>query len=233
MFVSQLWLHFLQRVAIPLCRLIFAEPIKLSELQTRVFADHKRLPITEAIYVFQETVENQYSPLRTAAELWSKKLVKTILVCDGETDHGAAGFEFCKKYLMKLCVPEDVIMAILMPPEVNVNTLSEAQYLVRFAKELEWYNIFISGVPFHQLRAFMITVSVVLREYPDLKVYSKVGEPLNWQEHVRHSQGVVEGTRSSLIGMEYLAILRYQKKRDIVSCEEVLAYLDRRDQVAC
>jgi hypothetical protein len=80
------------------------------------------------------------------------------------------------------------------------------------------------------LRAFITTVSVVLREFPELRVYNRVGAALPWDETAVHSQGVLQCTRSELIHSELARIERYRNKGDLVSEREVLAYLQWRDR---
>lgn len=111
-----------------------------------------------------------------------------------------------------------------------MNTLVDAKAMVRFAKLTNYKSIFIVTAPFHQLRAFMTAVTVVLREYPDLKLYSSVGYSLPWLENVMHSQGNTKDTRLNLIKRELERIEKYQQKGDLASIEEVLNYLNQRER---
>ena len=73
-------------------------------------------------------------------------------------------------------------------------------------------------------------MSVLLREFPGLRVYNRVGVPLPWDDTVVHSRGVLQCTRSELIHSEMARIERYRNKGDLVLEREVLAYLQWRDR---
>lgn len=203
--------------------------MKLFELQARVLSESP-VPWDEVngIYLFTQTKDNERSVLNRGASVW-RKTKRQILVCDGETDHDYPGYEPWRKELLSRGVLPQWIIPIHTPYEININTLSEAQSLVRTAKRNRWETLVVSSAPFHQLRAFISTVSVLLKEYPALRVYSQVGFPLRWDEYVCHSQGTLFGKRCDLINTELERIHRYHLKGDLVSPEEVLSYLDARD----
>lgn len=211
--------------------MFFENPCELLELTDRIFSDHFPAKLHTVVYVFSETTDNQGSPIAQAASLWAKGLVQEIVCADGETDHGDSGFAFRKNLLRQLMVAETAISPLVIPLNINVNTLTEAQAIVRHVKTMSGKTLLVSAPPFHQRRAFVTTVSVALREYPELCIYNAVGTPLNWQERVRHSQGTLSATRKELTVSEYDRLLRYHAKGDLCSCKEVLQYLDARDGV--
>jgi hypothetical protein len=75
----------------------------------------------------------------------------------------------------------------------------------------------------------MTSVTVVLKYYPEIRIYSHNGNPLSWLDTVVHSQGKTAGPRKTLITGEIDRILRYQKKGALASDATVLKYLDKRD----
>jgi hypothetical protein len=101
---------------------------------------------------------------------------------------------------------------------------------MRHTKHKNYRSIIVIAAPFHQERAFMTAVSVAIREYSDLCLYSYPGRALAWDEQVVHSQGTVRATRSELILSEQERINTYQKKGDLVSYSQVLSYLKKRDK---
>lgn len=110
--------------------MFFKNPMTLHELETRVFSDVEPTQKIQGIYIFAQTVENQFSPLITATRLWKEKRVEVILS----------------------------------------------------------------------------------------------------NEQVRHSQGILQGKRKNFIHTEYKRIIMYHEKGDLVSCEEILSYLERRNK---
>jgi len=77
----------------------------------------------------------------------------------------------------------------------------------------------------------MTAVTVSIRAYPELLIYSYPGAAMPWQEEVVHSQGTLKARRRELIQNEMERIEKYQDKGDLASFEQVLNYLNRRDKV--
>ena len=77
----------------------------------------------------------------------------------------------------------------------------------------------------------MTTVTVALREYPELLIYRYHGVAMAWQEEVIHSQGTLKAKRRDLIQEELKRIENYQSKGDLVSPEQVLSYFNKRETV--
>lgn len=209
---------------------------RMLELVVRVLYDYRPpklniVPDQFVVYLFSETKDNQESSLEKVIVLRDAGGVSRITLCDGDTNHGYPGFAAWKEYLVSRGVPEGEIMPVASPvTQTSANTLTEAQALVRAAKELGWSELVIIAPPFHQVRCFITMVSVLFDEYPELKVYNEVGVSLPWSEKVRHSQGVLQATRSELIHTELERIERYHEKGDLVSPETALAYLRARDR---
>lgn len=202
---------------------------KLVEITTIIQNDNVKAS-APAVYLVGQTSDNQSSVFNRGKKLWEKGLVASILINDGETKHGYPGFELWRQELVRMGVNDEAIIP-LRAEIINkgVNTFTEAQALVRYAKSRGWKYIYIVAAPFHQLRAFISVVSVLLREYPSLRIYNAVGTHLDWFEEARHSQGTLKGRRIKLIKTELKRIYKYHLKGDLVSPEEVLAYLEWRD----
>lgn len=205
------------------------------KLVVRVLCDD-RLPQrreasdTLVAYVYGNTADNQSSCLEKAILLHEAGVVSHICICDGETGHGYPGFLAWREYLVARGIPCDHILPVSGPEtRDSVNTLSEAQVLVRTAREVGWKELVLVAAPFHQVRGFITVVSLLLREYPALKVYSEVGTPLRWDELALHSQGTLRDTRSNLVGEELTRMQRFHAQGDLVSAEAVLSYLEKRD----
>jgi hypothetical protein len=185
-----------------------------------------------AVYLFAQTSDNQQSVLDRGRNLWRKGFASSILINDGDDKHGYPGYVPWKEKLLRMGVTEEMIIPIKAGvTDKNVNTLTEAQALVHYVQSQGWKCISVTATPFHQMRAFISTVSVLLREYPELRVYNAVGTPLRWSEKVRHSQGTLTGTRRNFLRMEAQRTYEYFLKGDLVSPNEILAYLEGRDSI--
>ena len=191
---------------------------------------NKRFP---ALYIFSETEDNQLSPVEQAIVCWSRNAGEKIVCLNTVAGrNGSAGFEFQKYELIWHKVPEAAIIPLEVPPEpFMVHTRSEAELLVRYARAHQWGSVIVCAASFHQVRAFASVVTIALREYPTLRIYSAPGTPLNWKNRVRHSQGALQNERKALIQEEYNRLVKYHKKGDLASNDEILNYLDWRDSV--
>jgi hypothetical protein len=126
-------------------------------------------------------------------------------------------------------VPESSLLGVDLNDTASLNTLIEANAMIRCAKHNQYTDIYVIASPFHQLRAFMTSVTAAQKFYPEINIYSHNGHPLPWQDRVAHSQGETSGLRRDLIGGEFDRIRKYQQKGDLASDTDVLCYLNKRD----
>ena len=200
----------------------------LIELLIRVLYDPLPEAPTEGAYLFGQTVDNEQSVFATAVDLINRHQARRLLIPDSSPRCGYPGFRAWHQALVGLGLGETTITGIPTASYPTLNTLIEAVAVVRYARQENITSIFVAAPPFHQLRAFMTTVSVALQEFPELQIYNRVGMALPWPETVFHSQGTLECRRSDLIHSELERIERYQAKGDLASTAEILDYLNQR-----
>lgn len=202
---------------------------ELDELITRVFCDTSPDGSVDVAYLFGETKDNEMSVLKAALFLYGAGPAEKIALCGMPGGHGFPGFSNWKRKLIAMGIPESDLVPIRLADDFPPSTDAEALGLVRHAKEEGWRSIYVVAPPLHQLRAFMSTVSAAIHEKAKLKIYSFHGIAQKWEDHIVHSQGVQKGTRSELLAAELKKIEKYQKKGDMLSVQDILAYLDKRD----
>ncbi len=203
---------------------------ELDELITRVLCDTASpARVVDAAYCFGETLDNESSVLAAALLVWKLKRVNRIALCGEKAVAGYPGFENWKAKIVKLGIGAKNIIGIPTDHDFPPSTHAEAWGLARYARKSKWKNIYVIAPPLHQFRAFVTTVTAFKREKVPARIYNFVGLPQRWEEHIIHSQGIQEGTRSELLGEELKKIETYYKKGDLVSADEVLKYLDDRD----
>ncbi|CAD7924620.1 unnamed protein product [Amoebophrya sp. A25] len=98
------------------------------------------------------------------------------------------------------------------------------------AQVVEKINLVIVAPTIHLLRAFVTTISVIVKRNltEAVNVFAYPGENTDWNGRVVHSQGIAEGTRMALLGGEIARIERYYAKGDLVHPTAVLEYLQKR-----
>ena len=145
--------------------------------------------------------------------------------------HGYAGVRSLRSSLEHHSIPKSRIIAV--PPALSdfpPSTDAEATGLVRLAHKMGWQRLIITSPPIHQFRAFISTISAAKRESLKLKIYNSVGLPPKWCEDTVHSQGIEKGLRKDLLRSgEWLRLIRYHAKGDLISADEAIEYLNLRD----
>jgi hypothetical protein len=200
-----------------------------TELLLRILADPRPVEMADAAYLFAQTEPNQPSVCIAARELVERGRVRKVLISDCTPKSGYLGAAACRQALIVAGVPAGSIAEVPMEPTKVLHTLIESRKTVQFAKAQGYQRLLVVSTPFHQERAFITVVTVVLREYPSLKVYSHPGQPQPWDEVVTHSQGRLRGTRAELIAQEHQRIEHYTAQGDLAPRAEILAYLRARD----
>ncbi|MFO7557130.1 MAG: hypothetical protein R6W88_18195 [Desulfobacterales bacterium] len=199
------------------------------ELLTRVLCDQRPKHPTNGAYLYCQTRSNQQSIFQTAQFLLNNTYTYRILILNTKAKSGYPGFTEWKQNLKQLGISEEQIEGVINKETSMLNTLFESEAIIRFAKQHSYHSLFVVAPPFHQLRAFMTAVTIALREYPELLIYSYPGVAMSWQEEVIHSQGVLKAKRHNLIQEELERIEKYQGKGDLASPEQVLSYLNKRE----
>ena len=188
--------------------------------------------IADAAYLFAQTPENESSVIDAGKKIINISIARKILLLSSDRRDGYTGYLAWKGKLLNSGVPERFIDSVELDPAAPHNTLTEATAVIRFVKRNRLKSIVVTASPFHQVRAFMTAVRVALTQLPKIKIYNFPGIPLPWTEQAVHSQGTLTATRAKLIHAEMARIDKYFLKGDLISFDEVLDYLDRRDTLS-
>jgi hypothetical protein len=199
------------------------------ELLIRALCDLRPKNPTNGAYLYCQTISNQQSIFKAALSLLNNSLTYKILILNTKAKSGYPGFTEWKQQLQQLGLYEEQIEGVINIETSMLNTLIESEAIIRFAKQHSYRSLFVVAPPFQQLRVFMTAVTVALREYPELLIYSYPGLAMSWQEEVIHSQGTLKAKRRDLIQEELERIEKYHSKGDLVSPEQVLSYLNKRE----
>jgi hypothetical protein len=200
------------------------------ELLTRILCETPLDRPVDGAYLYCTTIENQDSVFQTAKKLISHSFASRIYLLEAEAMSGYPGVNQCRKRLREYGLSEEQIACIPIAGADSLNTLIESQALVRFFRDQGFRSLVVVSPPFHQLRAFMTAVTVALKVYPEISIYSIPGVALPWLDPTIHSQGTLKAQRRQLIQEELNRIQTYQIKGDLAGFEAVLNYLNRRDK---
>lgn len=208
----------------------FKTPDECFELLTRVLCDVRPPRKADLMYLYGQTAFNQNSVFEKAADSLKSSTTQRIGISNYEPSYGYEGGDVWFKELVQRGIAQEAIVPI---PQIEERfqhcTDSEADGLVAFALEHGWDTIIITASPLHQVRAFVSTVSAMRYAQADLKLYSGVGHPVDWLQHIVHSQGTDLGIRKDLLVKGELAKLdKYHEKGDLLSARQIIDYLDQR-----
>ena len=199
------------------------------ELLLRILADVRPSEVIDGAYLFAQTEPNQESVFAAAAELIERGRARKVLISDCSPKSGYIGAAAYRRAMIEFGIPTSVIEEVPMEPTEILHTLIESENVVRFAKAQGYQRLMVTSAPFHQERALMTIVTIAMREYPSLKVYSYPGAPRPWDEVVTHSQGRLRGTRAELIAEEQRRIEKYTAQGNLAPRAKILEYLRTRD----
>lgn len=202
----------------------------LMELVVRSLCDIRAGTIAEGAFLYGQTPDNQASVLSAARKIIDKKIADKILFIRCDPMSGYPGFSVWHDALSQMGIAPDSIVGVELQQATSLNTLIEAEALIEHARQIKLQTVYVVASPFHQIRAFMTTVTVAIKHYPEIRIYSYNGYPQNWMDAVVHSQGTTSGSRKDLIWAEFDRIQKYQAKGDLASESAVLEYLNARDR---
>lgn len=204
--------------------------MKILELTIRTLCDVRAKTVADGVFLYSQTEDNQHSVLSAAQRVINGRLAGKIFIIKSDPKSGYPGYSVWEKKLQRLGIPKNLIFGVDLSDSVTLNTLIEAEALTKYAKSNHYRDVYIIASPFHQLRAFMTSVTAALKYYPEFRVYSFNGNSLSWLDTVVHSQGTISGPRKELIKGEIDRIQEYQVKGDLASEIDILNYLDKRDK---
>jgi hypothetical protein len=205
--------------------------VRAIELAIRTLCDSRPQSTLDAAYLSCQTLGNQHSVFPAAQSLISHGYASKILILKTQAKSGYPGYDHWHQELRNAGIADDKIVAVPIEKTPSLNTLIESRALVEYAKNRHLKTLAIVSSPFHQLRAFMTAVTVALRIFPKLSIYSHPGQTLPWCQEVAHSQGTLKAKRYDLIKEELRRIEIYQAKGDLASYNEVIDYLNQRRMV--
>ena len=197
------------------------------ELHHRMLASPRDTKV-DATYLFALTSDNERSVFESAGDILKRGLSSKILIIDGEKRNGFPGIDEWRKRIAQH-IPGNEVTPVPIRDRGNVNTRSESDALMEYAKNEGLDSLYVASIPFHLPRAFMTAVSAAIDREANTRVLPYYGPELDWDEFSMHSQGTEGGTRRELVRTELERIRRYldgtQGAVRLQPIREVLKYI--------
>ncbi len=175
------------------------------------------MPLQKADVIFLAEGDG-YNRVPYAVELYKRGLAPTIAIVGGDTrrEYGSFLSGELKTELLKTGIPESVIHC----EETGAHTKGEADRMMQLARERGWKSVLVLTSPHHQYRTFLTWLASMRQAGLDLTLVNAPA-PLPW------FASNPWGRRADLLEGEMKRIDEYQKKGDVASFEEGLAYLEK------
>ena len=192
-------------------------------------------PPLPAIYTFGQAPQNTQQAIVEATAAWCAVEVTKVLFCGGEDCRDSFGRVLYspKKYeelLLEEGIPSIQLYGILREDPSHTHT--EARQLALHCKKMKYRDVYVTGSVPHQMRAFAESIWATVNYYPELRVWSRpphCGD--NWHERIILSQSQEDPKpRIETLADELEKMKKYYQKGDLLSVEEMLAYLEWRDK---
>jgi uncharacterized SAM-binding protein YcdF (DUF218 family) len=172
-----------------------------------------KLKHSDAIVVLEG---DGFSRVRKAINLFHEELAD-VIVLSGGIDNEPAG-SFHVKKLSPLFIREGIPEKSIIIEDVSLNTRDQAIQVIRIANEKGWKRIILVASHYHQFRAYLTFLKVILGNDFKIELINAPATDLNWFEDTEW------GNRYDLLQDEFEKIEEYGKMGHIASFEQAIEY---------
>lgn len=149
-----------------------------------------------------------------AVWLYKKRFAEKIVFSGNIKDYeyGSYPISDIRPILLKKGIKEEDIIH----EDISQNTHQQAVEVVKIAKMNNWDKIILVASHYHQYRAYLTFLKVILDVYPRLNMFNSPERNLNWFEELNW------GNRFDLLELEFQKIKQYQNH--MASFDEAIDY---------
>jgi len=165
-----------------------------------------------------------FSRIKKACDIVTNKNANYLVFTGGVDNErvGSFSYEKCQELINKWNIPHDNVLLELN----SKNTREQAKEVIALCQKFNWKSIILTGSHYHQLRAFLTFLKVLIEEKLQNKliIYNAPENKLNWFEESGW------GKRIELLENELNKITTYQSLNHIASYKEAFEYLEWREK---
>lgn len=151
-----------------------------------------------------------------AVEIYKNKYAN-IIVFSGKIDNPSYGSYNAKKILpvlLSMGIPEEDILH----ENKSANTREQAVEVIKLSIKKNWKRIILVASHYHQYRAYLTFLKVLLDQNIDLIIYNAPANKLRWFEETGW------GKRIDLLEIEFQKISEYNELNHIASYQSAIEY---------
>ncbi|MCR5669024.1 MAG: YdcF family protein [Lachnospiraceae bacterium] len=157
-----------------------------------------------------------YHRINKAAELYKTGIVKKVVFSGNIVDkkYGSYPFEELKSTILGAGVSEED----MIHEDVSMNTLEQAQQIVKMASENGWKRLVLVASAEHQYRAYLTFLKEILNKESDILLFNQPARNLSW---------FIDdgwGDRFHRLDAEFDRIERYTALGHLATVEDVVKY---------
>jgi uncharacterized SAM-binding protein YcdF (DUF218 family) len=165
-----------------------------------------------------------FSRIDKACEIFNNQKANYLIFSGGIDKQSVGSFDYykCQSYINKKNIPQEKLILELK----SKNTREQAKEVIELCKKFNWKSIILTGSHYHQLRAFLTFLKVLIEEKLENKliIYNAPENKLEWFEETGW------GKRIELLENEFNKIITYQSLGHIASYKEAIEYLEWREK---
>jgi uncharacterized SAM-binding protein YcdF (DUF218 family) len=164
-----------------------------------------------------------FSRIDKACEIVNNQQANYLIFSGGIDNQSVGSFDYnkCQSFINKKSIPHEKLILELN----SKNTREQAKEVVELCKKFKWKSIILTASHYHQLRAFLTFLKVLIEEKleNELIIYNAPEKKLEWFEDTGW------GKRIELLENEFNKIITYQSLNHIASYKEAIEYLEWRE----
>ncbi|KKP26341.1 MAG: hypothetical protein UR14_C0002G0117 [candidate division TM6 bacterium GW2011_GWE2_31_21] len=151
-----------------------------------------------------------------ALELYLQKWASFIVISGGIQNLDKGSFPAAQLY--EALVKKNVNDSDIIIEDMSLNTREQAENIIKLSQENGWKRIIIVASHYHQYRAFLTFLKVVLDKKIDLEIINAAVSDLAWFENLKW------GVRFELLKEEFEKIKKYKKVGHVATFQEAINY---------
>ncbi len=164
-----------------------------------------------------------YSRIYKAQELLSQNYAPSILISGGIDDPSNGNFP--ASALEKECLSRGIPQERILIESRSQNTKEQAENVIALAQEHKWTRIILVASHYHQYRAYLTFLKVILKKGLSIILLNAPAAALSWFEQNAW------GKRCKLVEVEFDKIEYYGSQGDLATYAEAIEYQQWKEKV--
>lgn len=184
-----------------------------------ILTDNDCIKKSDAIIMLEGDGYNRCSKV---SEIFSAGYARTVIFSGGVDDksYGSFPYDIIVPVLLRSGIPES---AIIHEP-FSKNTKEQAEEIISMAGKNNWRKLILVGSHYHQYRAYLTFLKVVLEKMPDLQLFNASAANLSWFEETGW------GKRIDLLNGEFERIEKYASMGHLASYSQAIEYQEWKEK---